>query len=532
MKIVIAEKTSPSAIELFRQEKSWSVVTADQLTGGVTLAAELVDADALIVRSAVDVNAKLLESAKKLRVIGRAGVGVDNIDLDAATRKGIVVMNTPGANAVAVAEHTFGLMLSMARHLSRADTTTRAGKWEKKTLQGTELRGKTLGIVGLGRIGMEVATRAHAFGMKVMAHDPFVAPTAIRAREITLTSLDDVYAAADYLSLHVGLSPQTQGMINEASIAKMKRGVRIVNCARGELIDDAALAAALKSGAVGGVAVDVFRQEPPRESPLLGADNVVATPHIAGSTNEAQEAVGIQIAMQVKEYLARGVIQNAVNVPSVSDEEFVEIEPYLALAEKLGAFLAQVSERDENLEEIAIRYSGRIAEMKIDLVRNSAIKGVLNQFAPDSANLVNAAGVAKERGIRVDETRSATTSGSAASVITITLKTKSLQTEGKGTVLRGDSNRLLRLNGIDIEAPLRNSMIYVRNEDVPGVIGKIGTVLGEHGVNIASFSLGRKEEHVGSDAIAVVAVDDEVPQAAIEKLRKIEAVQEVRAIQL
>lgn len=532
MKIVIAEKTSPAAIALFREEAGWTIVTADQISSRDALSAQLADADALIVRSAVDVNAELLAPAAKLRVIGRAGVGVDNINLDAATRKGIVVMNTPGANAVAVAEHTFALMLSLARHLSRADTTTRAGKWEKKTLQGTELRGKTLGIVGLGRIGLEVASRARAFGMKIIAHDPFVTQTALRDREITLTPLDEIYAAADYISLHVGLTPQTQGMINEASIAKMKQGVRVVNCARGELIDDVALAAALKSGRVGGLAIDVFHVEPPKESPLLASENVVATPHIAGSTDEAQEAVGIQIAQQVKEYLKRGVIQNAVNVPSVTDEEFSAIAPYLELAEKLGSFLAQVSPRDANLEEITVRYSGRIAEWKTELIRNAAIKGVLNQFEPDSANLVNAAGAAKDRGIRVEEVKKADTSGGAASVLTLMLKTTRGQQESKGTVLRGDSNRLLMLNGIDIEAPLRSNMIYVRNQDVPGVVGKIGTVLGEHNVNIASFSLGRKEEHVGSDAIAVVAVDNDVPAAALDGLRKIAAVQDVRAVKL
>lgn len=531
MKVVIAEKTSPGAIQLFREEAGWEVVTADQLSGGDSLPAQLADADALIVRSAVDVNAKLLEHAKKLRVIGRAGVGVDNIELEAATRKGIVVMNTPGANAVAVAEHTFALMLSLARHLSRADTTTRAGKWEKKTLQGTELRGKTLGIVGLGRIGMEVASRAWAFGMKVVAHDPFVSQAAVREREITLTSLEEVYAAADYLSLHVGLTPQTQGMIHEASISKMKKGVRIVNCARGELIDDTALAAALKSGTVGGAAIDVFSHEPPKDSPLLALENVVATPHIAGSTNEAQEAVGVQIAQQVKEYLKRGVIQNAVNVPSVSDEEFAEIAPFIALAERLGSFLAQVGPREGNLEEISIRYSGHIAERKTDLIRNAAIKGVLNQFAPDSANLVNAAGAAKERGIRVEEAKKPESSGGAASVLTISLQTTRGTVEAKGTVL-GESNRLLALNGIMIEAPLRTNLIYIRNQDVPGVIGKVGTALGDNGVNIASFSLGRKEEHVGSDAVAVVGVDDDVPAKALEALRKITAVQDVRAVKL
>jgi D-3-phosphoglycerate dehydrogenase len=532
MKIIVAEKTSAAAIRIFREEAGWNVVTADQLNSD--LAAQVADADALVVRSAVDVNAALLGGAKKLRVIGRAGVGVDNIDLDAATRYGIVVMNTPGANAVAVAEHTFALMLALARSISRADTTTRSGKWEKKSLQGTELRGKTLGIVGLGRIGVEVAKRASAFEMKVVAHDPFVAQTVVRDLGITLAALDEVFAAADYLSLHVGLTPQTQGMINAESIGKMKKGVRIINCARGELIDDAALATAVKAGHVGGVALDVFTVEPPKESPLLACENVVATPHIAGSTNEAQEAVGVQIAQQVKEYLKRGVIQNAVNVPSVTDEEYAEMQPYIGMAERLGSFLAQVSHGDASLEEISLRYSGRIAEWKTALIRNAAIKGVLNSLLQENANLVNAAGMAQERGIRVHETRKPETSGGgAANVLTVELQTEQGRRSVKGSVLHGSSYRLLNLDGIDIEAPLERDLIYLRNKDVPGVIGQVGTILGAHNVNIANFALGRGEKtSAGTEAIAVVHIDDAAPAAALQGLKGIAAVTDVRAVRL
>src|SRR5215472_6502648 len=357
MKIVIAEKVAPNAVELLKTEPDWTVITADQINGG--LAGQLRDADALIVRSAVDVNAGTLRGAEKLRVIGRAGVGVDNIDLDAATKAGIAVMNTPGANAVAVAEHTLALMLALARHISRADATTRAGKWEKKSLQGTELRGKTLGIVGLGRIGMEVARRARAFEMNLMAHDPFLAAPVGRELGIQLAALDDVYAAADYLTLHVGLTPQTTGMINAGSLKKMKKGVRIINCARGELLDEGAVAEALQSKHVAGLALDVFTEEPPRNSPLPALENVVATPHIAGSTTEAQDAVGVQIASQVKEYLKRGVIQNAVNMPSLDDQQYAQMRPYMELAEKLGAFLANLVSGAGSLQEISLRYSGR-----------------------------------------------------------------------------------------------------------------------------------------------------------------------------
>src|SRR6266566_6393158 len=431
MKIVVAEKMSSSAVNLLR-EPGWNVVTPDQLNG--SLAQELETADALIVRSAVQANAALLEKASKLRVIGRAGVGVDNIELEPATRKGIAVMNTPGANAVAVAEHTIGLMLSMARFLPRANELMHAGKWEKKSLQGTELRGKTLGVVGLGKIGLEVAKRARAFGMELIGHDPFVSPAIAKENGIRLATLDEVYAASDYLTLHVGLTPQTQNMINAESLKKMKRGLRLVNCARGELVDEAALAAALQQGQVGAAALDVFEKEPLKDSPLQKMDNVILTPHIAGSTNEAQEAVGHQIALQVKEYLKHGVIQNAVNVPSVSHDEYLTLKPYITLAERLGSFLAQIS--GSSLEEISIGYSGHITEWKTELIRNAAIKGILNVVVDEKANLVNAASLASSRGLTVREDRKPKAStGGAGSVLSISIKAQKEKHGVKGAVL-------------------------------------------------------------------------------------------------
>src|SRR5271155_5002764 len=332
MKIVLAEKVSPATLAVLASESDWQILTPDdvaKLPGKLPEA--LADADALVVRSAVQVDDALLEHAPKLRVIGRAGVGVDNIDADAATRRGIVVMNTPGANAVAVAELTIGLMLALARKITLANATMHAGKWEKKSLQGLELRGKTLGILGLGRIGLEVAKRAKGFGTEIAAHDPFVPAAVAREAGIKLCSVDELFRAADYLTLHVGLTPQTAGIINSKTLATMKKNVRIVNCARGELIDDAALVEALRSGQVAGAALDVFSQEPLKDSPYFGLDNVILTPHIAGSTGEAQEAVGVQIAMQVKEYLKFGVVQNAVNLPSMTYEEYQELSPYILM---------------------------------------------------------------------------------------------------------------------------------------------------------------------------------------------------------
>ncbi|MHB8735037.1 MAG: hydroxyacid dehydrogenase, partial [Terriglobales bacterium] len=362
MKIVIPEKVSARGVEELKKEPGWKVVqlTPDSVKTG-DLARELADADALIVRSAVKVTPGMMAAAPKLRVIGRAGIGVDNVDLDAATKQGIVVMNTPGGNAVSVAELTLGFMIAMARELSRADVTTRAGKWEKKSLEGAELKGKTLGILGLGRIGLEVARRARAFEMDLVAYDPFVATVAAKEAGVKLLSLDEVLAQSDYLSLHLALTSETHGLLNAELLAKSKQGVRIVNCARGELVDEAALFAALQSGQVGGAALDVFQKEPPGESPLFALPNVMATPHIAGSTKEAQERVGHRIAVQVKEYLAHGIIQNAVNVPSVGYEEYRELQPWLNLGDKLGSLLAQLSVGQAR--ELSLRYGGELGDL-------------------------------------------------------------------------------------------------------------------------------------------------------------------------
>jgi D-3-phosphoglycerate dehydrogenase len=357
MKVVIAEKISPAALKVFADEPGWQVVTHDQISD---LGAALAEADALVVRSAVQEDDALLGKAPRLRVIGRAGVGVDNIDLQAATRRGIVVMNTPGANAVAVAELTLGLMIALARKIPAANAGMHAGRWEKKSLQGTELKGKTLGILGLGRIGLAVARRARGFDLELIGHDPFVSAAVARENGIRLASLEELFAASDYLTLHVGLTPQTANIINAKTLAAMKQGVRIINCARGELIEDAALAEALRSGRVAGAALDVLREEPPVNSPFFGMENVILTPHIAGSTGEAQEAVGVQIAMQVREYLKLGVVQNAVNLPSLSHEEYVQLAPYIDLAGRLGSFLAQTASL--TLESIHLAYSGALGE--------------------------------------------------------------------------------------------------------------------------------------------------------------------------
>jgi D-3-phosphoglycerate dehydrogenase len=540
LKIVLAEKVSPATLAVFQQEPGWQIITPDQIKNG--LAAELADADALVVRSAVQADAKLLESAPKLRVIGRAGVGVDNIDTAAATHRGIVVMNTPGANAVAVAELTLGLMISLARSIPRANTTMHAGKWDKKSLQGQELRGKTLGIVGLGRIGLEVARRAASFGMTIIGYDPFVAPVIARENNVTLVPIDDIFKQSDYLTLHVGLTTQTEGLINATSLKIAKKGIRIINCARGELIVEQALADALKSGHVGGAALDVFHQEPLKESPFYNLDNVILSPHIAGATDEAQEAIGIQLAMQVRDYLKLGVVQNAVNLPSLSHEEYIEVAPYIEMAERLGHFLSHAT--PGNLENIQITYTGRIAAGKTDLIRNAAIAGIFADTEGNGeqkgsiANRINAAAIAQERGIRIQEDKKEFTPGGSGSVLKIVLHSSAGDASASATVLHGNSPRLLSYDGIDIEAPLNGTLVAIRNHDVPGVVGQIGTILGKHSVNIANFALGRsiRSQRVPQgQALAVVQID--VPNAAtttavVEALRKVEAIASVRLIEL
>ncbi len=530
MKIVLAEKVSPATLAVFQQEPSWTIVSADRMTN---LEAELADADALVVRSAVQVTAELLDHAPKLRVIGRAGVGVDNIDADAATKRGIVVMNTPGANAVAVAELTLGLMITMARQIPKATAALHNGKWEKKNLQGTELRGKTLGIVGLGRIGLEVARRARSFGMELIGYDPFVAPVIARENGVTLVAVDDIFKQSDYLSLHVGLTPQTEGLINAHSIAIMKKGIRMVNCARGELIVDEALVEGLQSGKVGGVALDVFREEPLRNSAYFGLENVILTPHLGGSTDEAQEAIGIQLAQQVSAYLKLGVVQNAVNVPSLSREEYVEVAPFVDLAERLGTFLAHAT--PGNLENMAIAYSGRLATGKTELIRNAVLAGVLKDS--ENVNHINAFSIAEERGLRVQEDKKEFASGGAGSVLKLVLHSADGDASGSATVLHGNAPRLLSLDGIDIEAPLTGTLLAIRNHDVPGVIGRIGTVLGEHGVNIANFALGRsvRSQRVpAGQALAVVQIEAHSSKVndVVNALRRVDAIASVRLIEL
>jgi len=528
MKILVADTISERAVKLLQGESSWEVVYLPGKASG-SVVDEIRDAEALIVRSATKVTAKLLAGAERLTVIGRAGVGVDNVDLDAATKQGIVVMNTPGGNAVSVAEHTLALLLALARRIPQADASLKQGRWEKKKLQGIELRSKTLGLLGFGQIGREVARLAQAFEMEVIAYDPYVSSRVATELNVKLVSLQDLLKASDFISLHASATPETQHLLNARTLAETRPGVRIVNCARGELIDEADLLAALESGQVAAAALDVFAQEPPKDLRLVNHPNVIATPHIAGATEEAQEIVGIRIAEQVRDYLHLGVARNAVNMPAVSPEEFKKLQPYLQLGEKLGAFLAQIA--GERLEEVHLSYDGGLAELNTHLVKNAVLKGILKQALSEKVNIVNAGTLAQERGIEVVELRSARRAAFSNS-LGIALRTEPVS--GRVTALgmvglRGNL-RILGINDIDIEAPLRGVILFIRNQDVPGVIGRVGTILGNRHLNIANFALGRNQQT--QEAIGLVNVDDHIPAEVLEEIRAIPAVRVARVVEI
>jgi D-3-phosphoglycerate dehydrogenase / 2-oxoglutarate reductase len=523
MKIVVADRISERGIELLRAP-GWTIETP----AATELSAALADSEGLIVRSATKVTADVLEKAPQLRVVGRAGVGVDNVDVDAATNRGILVMNTPGGNAVSVAEHTIALMLSLARSVPQFNAAIHAGRWEKSSAMGTEVRGKTLGLVGLGRVGTEVARRAIALEMTVVAHDPYVGPEVARELEVELLTLAEIWKRCDYISLHTSLSASTEKMINAAAIAQMRRGVRIINCARGELIDEAALAEALKSAHVAGAALDTFAEEPPKNSPLVTLPNVVATPHIAGSTSEAQEEVGIQIAQQVRDYLAEGIIRNSVNLPSLSGEQYRRVRPYLELAERLGSLVAQAI--DGRTDRVRIRYAGEASEVGNRVLGNAVLVGVLNRVLAQKVNLVNAQAAATARGISLEESTRRRERG-FPNTIEVTLSGEH-ELSAEGTVLQDTGPRILRFDGIDLEAPLEGTLLLTRNRDVPGVIGQIGSSLGNMGINIATFALGRRAPSRDAEAIALVRLDGEVPDTVAGRIRHIPSITDARIIRL
>jgi D-3-phosphoglycerate dehydrogenase len=441
-------------------------------------------------------------------------------------------MSTPGGNAVSVAEHTFALMLALARQVPKVDAALREGRWEKSS-SGTELRGKTLGLIGLGRIGGEVARRAEAFDMKTIAYDPYISEAAAKELQVELVTLEKLLAESDFISMHTALSPATQKMINAESIKKMKKTARIVNAARGELIDETALAEALKSGRLAGAALDVFVEEPPKNSPLVGLPNVICTPHIAGSTAEAQEEVGTQVAVQIRDYLIDGIIRNAVNLPALSADQYRRVRPYLELAERLGSLVSQAAA--SRPARIRIRYAGEVAEVGTHLLRSAVLAGVLNAVLDEKVNVVNAPAVAAARGLTVEEETRRREHGFPNTLEVSALPEKTGSAPGftaEGTVLHDGSPRVLQIEGIPLEAQLEGTILYLRNRDEPGVIGQIGSTLGKLGVNIATFALGRREAQSGADAVSLVRVDGKVSASILGPIRAIPAITEAKLLHL
>jgi D-3-phosphoglycerate dehydrogenase / 2-oxoglutarate reductase len=527
MKILIADKLSQQGIELLRREPGWHVDVNTTLSPAQLLA-EIRTYDGLLVRSNTLVKADVIKAAEHLRVIGRAGTGVDNIDLEAATKKGIVVMNTPGGNSISVAEHTIALLLALARYLPQASSSAKQGKWEKKQFTGFELKDKTLGVLGLGRIGIEVVRRAKAFQMNLIVYDPFAADRLAKDLNVKMVSLDELLAGSDIITLHVPLVEATRNLINSQSIAKMKDGVYLINTARGELVQEDDLAAALNSGKVAAAALDVFGVEPPKpEHPLLKHPRVIATPHIAASTLEAQETVGVEIAEQVRSFLKDGIIRNAVNFPSVSFEEYQKLGPFLRLGESLGAFLSQISQGRMN--EIGIRYYGETVDLNTTLVANAIIVGILKPILCEGVNVINARKILDERGILLIESRSNRVR-SYANLISLRLKTHQREEWIEGTILSQDNLRLVSVDGIDIEAPLHGTILFIRNNDTPGVIGQIGTLLGNNRINIANFALGRSEGN--HHAVGVVNVDSEISEQVLHEIHACPSILYARVVEL
>jgi len=523
-KVLISDALSPAAVAIFK-DRGLDVDFQPNLGKDKDkLAATINGFDGLAIRSATKVTAKMLEGAKNLKVIGRAGIGVDNVDIPAATARGIIVMNTPFGNSITTAEHAITLMLSLARQIPEADASTRAGKWEKNKFLGVEIFSKTLGVIGCGNIGSIVADRAIGLKMKVIAYDPYLSAERAVKLGVEKVELEELLRRADFITLHTPLTDKTRNIINAESLALTKKGVRLINCARGELVDEVAIVDALKSSHVAGAAFDVFREEPATQSPLFNLPNVVCTPHLGAATMEAQENVALQVAEQMSDYLLRGAISNAVNFPSISAEEAPKLKPFIELSEKLGSFAGQLTET--GLKKVQIAYEGGVAQMNTKALTSAAVAGLLRPMLQD-INVVSAPIIAKERGIVVEETRR-DAEGDYDSLITVTVVTDRQTRSVSGTVYADDRPRIIDIKGIRMDAEFGPSMLYVTNQDKPGFVGRFATLLAEAGINIATFHLGR--ESAGGNAIALVEIDGAVPPGVLAKVQQIPNVQQVKTL--
>jgi D-3-phosphoglycerate dehydrogenase len=521
-KVLISDQMDPNAAVIFR-ERGCEV---DEITGlkPDELIKIIGQYDGLAIRSSTKVTKEILDAATNLKVIGRAGIGVDNVDIPYASAKGVVVMNTPFGNSITTAEHAIALMFALARQLPEADLSTQAGKWEKNRFMGVEVTGKTLGLIGAGNIGSIVADRALGLRMKVVAFDPFLSPERAVDMGVEKVTLDELLARADFITLHTPLTDQTRNILSKENLAKTKQGVRIVNCARGGLIDEAALKEGLDSGHIGGAALDVFVTEPAKESPLFGTPNFISTPHLGASTNEAQVNVALQVAEQLSDYLVSGGVTNALNMPSLSAEEAPKLRPYMALAEKLGSLVGQLT--TGSIPRISIHTEGAATELNIKPIVAAVLSGFLRVHS-DTVNMVNAPFLAKERGMEVREVKTER-EGDYHTLIRVSVKTDAGERSVAGTLFSNSEPRLVELFGIKVEAELAGHMMYIVNEDAPGFIGRIGTLLGENGINIGTFNLGRHS--AGGEAVLLLSVDSPVSHDVVDAACKIAGVKRVMAL--
>ncbi|NML93893.1 phosphoglycerate dehydrogenase [Novosphingobium olei] len=521
-KVLISDKMDPNAARIFTEMGC----DVDVITGETPeqLAARIGEYDGLAIRSSTKVTKEILAAAKNLKVIGRAGIGVDNVDIPAASAQGVVVMNTPFGNSITTAEHAIAMIFALARQIPEANAQTQAGLWPKNGFMGVEVTGKTLGLIGAGNIGSIVATRALGLKMKVVAYDPFLTPERAIEMGVEKADLDTLLAKADFITLHTPLTAETRNILSRENIAKTKKGVRIVNCARGGLIDEAALKDALDSGQVAGAALDVFETEPAKASPLFGTPNFICTPHLGASTTEAQVNVALQVAEQMAEYLTTGGVTNALNMPSLSAEEAPKLKPYMALAEKLGKLVGQLAH--DNLTKIAIEVEGAAAQLNQKPITAAVLAGLMSQYS-QSVNMVNAPFLAKERGLDVREVRH-DREGEYRTLVRVTVGTAAGDRSVAGTLFGNGQPRLVEIFGIGIEADLDGDMLYIVNSDAPGFIGRIGTLLGQAGINIGTFHLGRR--NAGGEAVLLLSLDSPVPADVLKQACEIEGVRTVKAL--
>ena len=524
-KVLVSDKLSETAVQIFR-DRGIEVDFQPDLGKDKDKLAEVIGKyDGLAIRSATKVTEKILANADKLKVIARAGIGTDNIDKDAASKKGVIVMNTPFGNMITTAEHAIAMMFAVARQIPEASASTHAGKWEKSKFMGVELTNKTLGVIGAGNIGGIVCNRARGLHMKVIAYDPFLSEDKAAKIGVEKVELQDLLARSDFITLHVPLTEHTKNILSRENLAKTKKGVRIINCARGGLVDEAALAELLKSGHVAGAAFDVFSVEPATENPLFGLPNVVCTPHLGAATTEAQENVALQVAEQMSNYLLTGAVENALNMPSVTAEEAKVMGPWIKLAGHLGSFIGQLT--DEPIKAINILYDGVASTMNLEALNCAGVAGIMKAVNPD-VNMVSAPVIAKERGIKLSTT-SQDKSGAFEGYIKVTVVTDKRERSIGGTVFSDGKPRFIQIKGINIDAEVGNHMLYTTNRDEPNIIGTLGLTMGENGVNIANFTLGRN--HPGGDAIALLDVDAPVPENVLDKLRATGLFQQVQPLE-